>query len=640
VSLCHRTVLLVQLPIPPPGPQPVEHNVPLAAGYLKLFARKRGLEKSGYQIDLLPPPLANTLGDQGLVEEILSRLPWMVGFTCYVWNIERSLWIAKRLKQQRPELRIVLGGPEITADSHWVLGHPAVDYAVLGEGEGTFAELLEALGGQGRTELNSVLQARAPLGDLNEVSSPYLEGILDAADEKVMFLETMRGCTFRCKFCYYPRGYDRVYLLSPEKIAASLRHAVERGAGEVVLLDPTLNQRPDFEDFLRLLAQNNPDRQLAFFGELRAEGIDAAKADLLRAANFSEVEIGLQSIDPRTQELMGRKVSLQAFERGARAMRDAGIAVRVDLILGLPGDTADSVRRGIEYLHRSGPYSAVQVFNLSILPGTAFRQEAQALGLKYQPRPPYYVLQTPTLSLEDVYELMEEAQEAFELEYDPAPPPQLDIPEPASGPVGVAGVDLDTDVRGERVQGSGFSTSSSALFANRPTPEPRTLNPVFRGPAELPPAGRRAQAFTLWLRSADFHSRRQAAAQLIRRLLRDNPHTTLQVILEPSAGGTGILPVHGSGMGETPVAPGGLTAAALGTLLETCYSSSSYLDLYYSLHPNRLLGAKRLIVLVPGEHRARLGREWIDRIGEHAAIVWRGGQTAEKDLAPWEHVAR
>ena len=257
--------------------------------------------------------------------------PWLVGFTCYVWNVERALWIAERLKQARPELWIVLGGPEVTPDNDWVLRHPAVDYAVIGEGEQTFAELLEALcHGRGRTEAATRLRPRGALHVATQrrrrarrwpVSTrsprPYLEGILDAADEKVMFLETMRGCKFHCKFCYYPKGYDRVYLLPPEKIAANLRHAADRGAREVVLLDPTLNQRPDFEGFLRLLAENNPDRQLSFFGELRAEGIDARKAALLRAANFSEVEIGLQSVDPRAQELMGRKINLKAFERGA-----------------------------------------------------------------------------------------------------------------------------------------------------------------------------------------------------------------------------------------------------------------------------------------------------------------------------------
>jgi len=75
-----RRILLVQLPIPPVGPQPIRGNVPLAAGYLKLFARQRGLESS-FDIELFPPRDANTLGDQGLVEAILDCDPWMVGLT-------------------------------------------------------------------------------------------------------------------------------------------------------------------------------------------------------------------------------------------------------------------------------------------------------------------------------------------------------------------------------------------------------------------------------------------------------------------------------------------------------------------------------------------------------------------------------
>ena len=139
-----RNVLLVQLPIPPLGPAPIRGNVPLAAAYLKLFAEQRGLGHD-YAIDVLPAPLANTLGDHALAAELARREPWMVGFTCYLWNIERTLWIARRLKQLRPGVRIVLGGPEITADNAWVLDTPDYDFAVVGEGEQTFANLLLAL---------------------------------------------------------------------------------------------------------------------------------------------------------------------------------------------------------------------------------------------------------------------------------------------------------------------------------------------------------------------------------------------------------------------------------------------------------------------------------------------------------------
>src|SRR6202011_497062 len=130
---------------------------------------------------------------------------------------------------------------------------------------------------------------RTPMSDLNALGSPYLAGILDAADEQMLLLETTRGCVFKCKFCYYPKSYDKQYYLSPDNILANLRHAQERGAREVFLLDPTLNQRTDFADLLRLLAQGNPDRQFTYFGELRAEGITEKTAELLREANFTEV---------------------------------------------------------------------------------------------------------------------------------------------------------------------------------------------------------------------------------------------------------------------------------------------------------------------------------------------------------------
>ncbi len=274
-----RLVLLVQLPIPPPGPEPIRGNVPLAAAYLKLFARRHGLEDH-FRIDLLPPQLCNTLGDQGLVEEILARQPWMVGLTCYLWNSQRTLWIVRRLKERQPQLKVLLGGPEITPDNAWMLDPAAIDYAVFGEGEQTFAGLLDSLRGPSRPAASSpglwTAAAGAPPGtqnaleNLDAVSSPYLEGILDARPEGVMLLETVRGCLFRCRYCSYPKGHAALRLLSPEQIAANLRHAARHEVPEVFLLDPTLNQRPDFLDFLRRLAEGNPERRLAFSGELRA----------------------------------------------------------------------------------------------------------------------------------------------------------------------------------------------------------------------------------------------------------------------------------------------------------------------------------------------------------------------------------
>ena len=247
---------------------------------------------------------------------------------------------------------------------------------------------------------------------------------------------------------------------------------------------------------LRLLAEGNPGGRFTYFGELRGEGITEETARLLREANFTEVEVGLQSIDPEAMTLMDRKNNLRAFERGVRAMMNEGIRVKVDLIVGLPGDTVESVRRGLHYLHDNGLCSDLQVFNLACFPAPAFREEAAGLGLVYQPRPPYYVLRTPTLGRADLFGLMQEAQELFGIEFDTQPQPVLDF----------------TDRDHERVWRVDLDR------ADRPDP---------------PPAGCRVQAFTLWLRSARFGRHRREVAGLIRELLTVNPFTTLQVVLEP-----------------------------------------------------------------------------------------------------------
>ncbi len=566
--MTNRRVLLAQLPIPPAGPEPIVGNIPLAAGYLILHARLKGLD-AHFEFETLSTQIVNYYSETGIVNEILNRDPWLVGFSCYLWNIDRTLWIAAELKRRRPELIIVVGGPEITADNAWVLESGVIDYAVIGEGEQTFSELLDMwntqpaddgrlIAGLWRATNPQWPLFRKPLAKLDDVSSPYLAGILNAADERLLLLETIRGCVFKCKFCYYPKSYDALYFVSEEKIVANLRHAQAAGAKEVILLDPTLNQRRDFDDFLRLLARENPGNQFNYFGELRAEGIKPETAKLLRAANFTEVEIGLQSVDPTTQTLMDRRNNMKAFERGVEAMLDAGIRVKVDLIIGLPGDTLSSVRRGFEYLASSQLFTSMQVFNLAILPGTAFRQEASQLGLNYQPRPPYYVLDTPTLATSDLYDLMAEAQEVFDTQWDPFPEPKLEF-DSAEPIIQCARIDLDNP--------------------NRP---------------DLPPAEARAQALTLWFEAKDFSTHTDVITGLVQRVLVDNPHSTLQIILEPTT--------H----------PDRLTTDLVDQLLSVAYARPNYLDRYYSLNPHGLLGSKR--VLIKHGEEIYSSDEWMDAI--------------------------
>jgi hypothetical protein len=271
-------------------------------------------------------------------------------------------------------------------------------------------------------------------------------------------------------------------------------------------------------------------------------------------------------------------------------MMDEGIAVKVDLIIGLPGDTVASVRRGLHYLHDSRLCSDLQVFNLSILPGTAFRHEAAELGLVFQPRPPYYVLQTPTLDRTDLFGLMQEAQELFGLEFDAQPPPLLDF---------------------------GEAERERAWRVDLDRPD--------QGAAS--PAQRRMQAFTLWLRSACFARRGPEIPRIIAEVLEANPFTTLQVVLEPTEEWTAAAIRRQLG---TPL---------LEELLAACHVRPTYLDKYYGLQPGRPNGAKRLIVLLPAELRAELG-DWVEEVGSSATLVWRcaaGDHLPEEEFEVFEY---
>jgi hypothetical protein len=582
-------ILLLQLPVPPPGGQAVEANIPLASAFLKLHAKRLGLDRH-FEIELFPVELANSLGDQGLLRAILEYRPDAIGFTCYVWNIERTLWLAEQIKKTLPQTKILVGGPEITADNRWVLENPSIDHAVFGEGETAFVDLLHRFRENGFSldSTRRTSHSETLLDPLDLVSSPYVEGILDGPSSKTMLIETVRGCRFRCKYCYYSKRNAKLRFLSHGEIEKSLRHALDCGASEVYLLDPTINQRPDFSEFLELLARVNADRRLTFSGELRAEGIDRHSAKLLRAANFAELEIGLQSVEPQAARMMGRPVDLEKWEQGVRSLMAEGIRVRLDLILGLPGDTVDSVRRGLDFLAKFRPDAEFQIFNLSILPGTDFRREATSLGLHYQPKPPYHVLRTPTLDVERIFLLMEEAEATLGIEFDsPALPFE----------------DQDGSVGG------------TALRLSHPTLLDLD-DPDVRDPAPQD----YSLVTTLHLRSRDFSQVESKAIRVVSEAIRSNPHITLQIVLEP--------------IGD----PARLHEGLLEKLLAECFSTTSYLDRYYSLHPGHLLGAKRLHVLLPVAQMPTVPAAWVQEVGNFAHLLWHGPESPCRELEYFERM--
>ncbi len=481
---------LVQLPVPPPAAFASTGNVPLAAGCLGVAARVHGLSRR-LHIDVLEPAATDALGDTLLADRIARDEPEFVGFSLYLWNSERSLHLAREVKRRSPRSRILIGGPEVSPDNVFILQQPGADVAVTGEAEDTFARVMTALTDGASPAGVPGVAVRGPLGfnafapqpaagfALSEYPSPYVEGLVPVERERSTYVETVRGCRSHCTFCFYPRSSSVLRTLDVGQSASLIAALRDRGAREVVFLDPTFNHRPELEPLLDALARENQSRALTFFAEVRAEGLTPQQARKLKQAGFDRLEIGLQSVNRGTLKRVRRGGSPEKVAEAARMLHGEGIELLVDLIVGLPGDTPDDVLRGMDFLEANGLSEEAQVFPLSLLPGTAMRASAAEDGVVFDAAPPYRVRRTATFSEDALLRTVLAAEERLGRRLDEWPRPHL--------------VDGGLD---------GFGQQEAA-----------------------------GQHVALWFDCADPFARRSDVLAAIDRRLRIDPYATLDVVL-------------------------------------------------------------------------------------------------------------
>jgi hypothetical protein len=415
---------LLQLPVPDTRVEAARSNVPLAAGYLAAWASDAG----GPPVSLAPRMLQDHGGDAAILAWLEAERPSVVGFTAFLWNIDRTLWLARALKSRTPGTLVVLGGPEI-APGHPLLepgAAPEVDSFAVGEGEEAWADLLRALARGARPP--RVIRSRPPL-DASRLPNPYLAGALPIARGDSVFLETVRGCTRHCDYCYYAKASSGLRSLPREHLAPVFALARERGAADIYVMDPCFNASADFRDKLREIAAANTSR-IPLHTELELEAVTSEAADLLALAGFVSVEAGLQSTNRAALRAVHRGWRKAEFLRGAERLRERGIAVRTGIILGLPRDTMEGFLRTIELVKENGLADGAEIYPLAVLPGTALRSRAAELGLESMSLPPYWVLSNTAMREPDFIEAIELAEAALEIDFfqpvlpsfgDPAP---------------------------------------------------------------------------------------------------------------------------------------------------------------------------------------------------------------------------
>ncbi|MCW7464250.1 B12-binding domain-containing radical SAM protein [Leptospira levettii] len=431
-------IQFLQLPVPPPSYFAATGNVPLAAASLASCLESKEDPIQGIIPSVISPEDTDSLGDKDLIDRICKEGPDFLGLSLYLWNTERSLYIAKEVKKRNPEIQILIGGPEVNEDNPYVLGEDGYDIAVSEEAEHNFRSLMKALLNKESLEnVENVAYRKkdgflSPFGipspanfPLTDFPSPYTTGHLLVNPKRSTYLETVRGCKSQCTYCFYPKSSQNLRTLDIKETIHLISNLKEKGARELVFLDPTFNHRPGFDSFLDAIAEVNSDGQMTMFAELRSEGVTPKLATKLRKAGFNRIELGLQSVNEETLKRVKRFGSPHKVAEVAKMLAGEGIDLLLDLIIGLPGDTPDDIERGIHFFLEHGLGEWVQAFPLSVLPGTSMRKDAAKEGLVYMPTPPYRIIQTPTFTPEALRDSVYFAEDLLERRLDEFPRPFL-----------------------------------------------------------------------------------------------------------------------------------------------------------------------------------------------------------------------
>lgn len=408
-SAPRSAVIFIQLPQVDNDVRGTVENPHLAARYLTEAARRAG-ENAFYRFVDLPAAWENR-ADPDLAREILRRKPALLVVTLYLWNIERSLDLCRRLRRGQPGLRIAVGGPEVAGDHPFLFRQAPFDAAAVGEGEWIFPRLLHAFRGGPRPDSRNLFTLQsgrwrtgrtpAPEPELRQILPPPSNPVWRPDVNGMAYLEISRGCPLRCAYCRYPHIRRRMTFLPVPDILNRIDHLTRRGAREIRFIDPTFNAHPEFRALIRALADRRTDTSPRFFSELKADTLTAEEARLLARAGFQEIEVGLQSRDAAVLKRVRRPTRLPALDAGVRRLLNRGIRVTLDIMYGLPGQPPADVLRSLKTALRLRRIN-VQCLQTLLLPGTEIRERRAEWGLDADDRPPYGVRSTPALSAADL----------------------------------------------------------------------------------------------------------------------------------------------------------------------------------------------------------------------------------------------
>ena len=335
-----------------------------------------------------------------MAEQILALSPRIVGIGVYIWNIEDSTRLVALLKEVAPEVVVVVGGPEVSfeTDSQRICG--LADYVVTGWGDLAFATLCrEVLAGT--PPAGKIIAGGTP--PLAQIGLPYSEYTDEDIAKRFLYVEASRGCPFKCEFCL--SSLDKTaWAFDLDAFIAELAGLHARGARHFRFVDRTFNLKSAAgARILEFFLERMDDTLFVHFEVIPDHLPEKLKTLIARfPPGKLQFELGIQTWNPEVQALISRRQDNGAAEENLRWLRRESHALtHVDLIAGLPGEDLESFGRGFDRLHALAPHE-IQVGILKRLRGTPITRHTSAYAMRYNPEPPYNVLQTDRITFSDM----------------------------------------------------------------------------------------------------------------------------------------------------------------------------------------------------------------------------------------------
>lgn len=383
---------------------------------------KKYLEKyTELDCDLLEQTINNSI--PAIIKSVFDRKPDYLIVSTYIWNKEYVFKIIRELAKIMPELKIVLGGPEVSYDSEEVMRqYPEVSYIVSGEGEKTTLDLftkdISDVKGVYYKDENDVIcfnGAQIPIEDLDTIPFPYNEEELEDTLPKILYYESSRGCPFACAYCM--SSIERsVRYFSFERVKEDLLRFLDKKVNLIKFIDRTFNLNKNHYMKIWKFLLENYNENSTFHFEISADLFDEEVIEFLLTIpdGYFQFEIGVQTINPETMKLISRTQDLNKLEYNVNKIKN-NIHLHLDLIAGLPKEDYSSFEESFNFVYNMKP-EMIQLGFLKILKGTPISKEIEKYDYEFLDFPPYEVLSTDSISYEEIL-LLKDVEEVLDFYY-------------------------------------------------------------------------------------------------------------------------------------------------------------------------------------------------------------------------------